>query len=1178
MTASSPKIEVMKFDGSPLKFWTFIKGFKANIADRVEGDTQKLMYLIHYCEGAAKDAIEHCVLLPEGEGYTKAINILHNQFGKPHDIVEAFLTELLNGVPLNQDDISGLQKLTRLMTNCKIALTQMGRNADLNCSTNLKRIVRRLPRSIQFKWAEAVDDILRRGLEPNFDDLLQFLGKKVSIATNTYGQLASGSYKAQTTSNNRSAPTRAKIHTSSSKGKVHCVICSGTHEVVSCPQLLAVSHNERLELLRKFKLCFSCLKPNHRAKDFRQPVLCEIDGCKRRHHRILHNTEPDAKQTCCNSTYSAGTYLGFVPVRLHGPTGHVDTYALLDNGSDSTLLLSDVAKQVGISGTVTRLSISSVIGASSQNAELINFEIESLDKTNRIKIEGAYAINNLPIKRAEIPPMDFQERWKHLKGVQLPTITCDKVGLLLGVDVPEAHWVIDQRIGKPKQPYATLTMLGWALFGPTGQLDKTSAFINCLEAKGSVEEDILKLVEHEFSENKYSDKVAMSLCDKTIMEITDKQTVLLDGHYQVSMPWKVDWNSLPRSRCSFIINKSRIAPLKFISVSRLELQVSVLAVKLMRQIVEEIKLKYVTEIYFWTDFIIVLNCILNTASCFKYVASSINPADLASRGMCKYDPNPVKAWPSGPEFLTTEKDKWPEYRREEILKLPVKLELKNATTLDTMTTVFPLDKFISHFSSWIKLKQGTAWLIRSKRYLYNKTIVRGPLTLNELDNAEGDLLKYLQEQEFAEIRQWIKRHEQSDNIPSKNHVINKLRPIVIDNLIRVGGRLNRSDLPVEQKHPIILPSKHPITELIIRHYHQADGHMGVYYTLAALRKKFWILKGTTAIKRIIHKCIGCRIRSARPMSQLMGDLPPTRITPDFPFATTGVDYFGPITIKEGRKPRKCYGCLFTCFNTRAVHIEVACALSIDSFLMALSRFSNRRGAPKKIYSDRGTTFAGLEKEIQLLLPDFKDNRVAKEMIRRNIEWHYNIPYASHRGGIWERLIRSIRRILSAVSGEQTMTYETLTTYLTEVERILNDRPLVPVYDDPEQLETLSPNNLLLLRKPSLHQIEISLRERYSRQWLQAQLLATTFWRRWIKEYLPLLQTRAKWTQGRRDLRVGDLVLIIGDTYTRNNWLKGLVVSINPGEDGLVRQAKIRTSRGIIIRDIRKICLLEGADN
>ncbi|RTG86274.1 uncharacterized protein DC041_0009435 [Schistosoma bovis] len=248
------------------------------------------------------------------------------------------------------------------MTNCKIALSQIGRNADLNCSTNVKRIVKRLLRGIQFKWAEAADDILGKGLEPNFD-LLQFLESRVSIATNTYEQLASGSHKAQTTSNNRSASIRAKIHTLSSKGTVHCVICSDTHEVVSCPQLLAVNHNERLELLKKFKLCFNCLKPNHRATDCRQPMSCDIDGCKRRHHRIIHDTELDVKQARCNSTYSTGTYLGFVSVRLHGSTGHVDTYASLDNGSDTTLLLSDAAKQVGISGTVTRLNISSVIGA-----------------------------------------------------------------------------------------------------------------------------------------------------------------------------------------------------------------------------------------------------------------------------------------------------------------------------------------------------------------------------------------------------------------------------------------------------------------------------------------------------------------------------------------------------------------------------------------------------------------------------------------------------------------------------------------------------------------------------------------------------------------------------------------------------------------------------------------------
>ncbi|VDP67497.1 unnamed protein product [Schistosoma mattheei] len=102
MTASLPKIEIVKFGGNPLKFWTFMKGFKANIADRVNDDTRRVMYLIHHCEGIVENAIEHCVLLPEEEGYTKAISILHKQFGRPRDIVEAFLTELLDGSSLSR--------------------------------------------------------------------------------------------------------------------------------------------------------------------------------------------------------------------------------------------------------------------------------------------------------------------------------------------------------------------------------------------------------------------------------------------------------------------------------------------------------------------------------------------------------------------------------------------------------------------------------------------------------------------------------------------------------------------------------------------------------------------------------------------------------------------------------------------------------------------------------------------------------------------------------------------------------------------------------------------------------------------------------------------------------------------------------------------------------------------
>ncbi|VDO57044.1 unnamed protein product [Schistosoma margrebowiei] len=240
-------------------------------------------------KGIVKDAIEHCVLLPEEEGYTKAVSILQKQFGRQHDIVEAFLTELLNGSSISQDDVAGLQNLTRLMTSCKVALSQIGRNADLNCSTNIKRIVKRLSRTTQFKWTEAADNILRRGLEPNFDDLSQFLEKKVSIATNTYGQLASGSYKSQTTSNSRSVSIGAKVHTLSSKGKVHCLICSDAHEVASCLQLLAFSPKEaNPSQLDELEAYMNALKTNSSKCAQRSKLKARLISLRQTELQLFH--------------------------------------------------------------------------------------------------------------------------------------------------------------------------------------------------------------------------------------------------------------------------------------------------------------------------------------------------------------------------------------------------------------------------------------------------------------------------------------------------------------------------------------------------------------------------------------------------------------------------------------------------------------------------------------------------------------------------------------------------------------------------------------------------------------------------------------------------------------------------------------------------------------------------
>ena len=182
----------------------------------------------------------------------------------------------------------------------------------------------------------------------------------------------------------------------------------------------------------------------------------------------------------------------------------------------------------------------------------------------------------------------------------------------------------------------------------------------------------------------------------------------------------------------------------------------------------------------------------------------------------------------------------------------------------------------------------------------------------------------------------------------------------------------------------------------------------------------------------------------------MSDLPNSRLAVNKPpFYFTGVDYFGPIFVKQGRAMVKRWGCLFTCMTVRAVHIELVSSLSADSFINALRRFIGRRGKPWEITSDNGTNFVAADKELRHSIQNLNNLTVENYLKQRCIRWKFNCPYASHMGGVWERQIRSVRRILRILMAHQNLTDEGLRTLLVEIEAILNSRPLTPVTMDPE---------------------------------------------------------------------------------------------------------------------------------
>ena len=312
----------------------------------------------------------------------------------------------------------------------------------------------------------------------------------------------------------------------------------------------------------------------------------------------------------------------------------------------------------------------------------------------------------------------------------------------------------------------------------------------------------------------------------------------------------------------------------------------------------------------------------------------------------------------------------------------------------------------------------------------------------------------------------------------------------------------------------------------------------------------------------------------------MASLPQDRTTPSKPpFTHTGVDNFGPFEVRRGRTKVKRYGVLFTCLNIRAIHLEIASSLDTESFINALRRFIASRGQPEEIRSDNGSNFVSGEKELREAAKDWNQSQIHNFLLQRRIKWIFNPPTGSHHGRVWERCIRTTRKVIKAVIREQILDDEGINTLMCEVEAIINGRPITKLFYDPRDMEPLTPNHLLMLRAGlTVPPATLTKQDIYRRRWRQVQYLANGFWHRWIWEYLLSLQVRQKWNMERRNFAVNDIVLLLDDKTPRGSWPLGRVVEVYTSRrDGLVRSVKLKTRTAELIRPVNKITLLEGAE-
>ena len=597
---------------------------------------------------------------------------------------------------------------------------------------------------------------------------------------------------------------------------------------------------------------------------------------------------------------------------------------------------------------------------------------------------------------------------------------------------------------------------------------------------------------------------------------------------------------------TIVMAKSKITPMKSQTTPRLELLASLVAARLSHFISGKLKPKLgQTETTLWSDSEIVLHWLcskklpdsfvsrrieeikkLTSQHQWRFCPSASNLADLLSRGVSIGAlVDECSIWWKGPHWLCESADKWPVWMSSSNhVEQEIHLESMKAVCMATGEPSASLLNIIDleRYSSLNKLLAVTSRVIR---FLANcksgeKDRKFCPSTTQELSIAITLWIKAVQGQAFNREIQQLSRKDTKLSLP----LIRQLRLYLDDNaVLRCRGRLESAPLDDQSKFPVLLPKNEHFTSLVALAAHVQVLHSGVRETLAQLREKYWIPRGRQFVRSLVRKYVTCRKTDGPPYRPVSSPpLPPSRVSEGPAFSTTGVDYAGPSYVKSSTgdgSSTKVYIALFTCAVVRAVHLEVAEDLSSESFIRAFRRFVSRWGVPERLISDNAKNFKDCGKRITFLSSHILEaEKTQRYLASHGIRWQFIVERAPWWGGFYERLVGSVKRCLKKSFGRSLLSFPDIVTMVTEVEAVLNSRPLTYLYPDIEDNPPLTPAHFLcgyrLTTLPNLVQDKEDADPLFIPPSAQAPWSGKQELSRGIKYYESLMKTF--WTQWRRE--------------------------------------------------------------